>query len=284
MTHRHLRFGALLALTSAMFASLALVSANALDVTELPSAQHQYAAQVVVARGQPVEIAFTAVTQEGPLLAAASRSFENAIQMAIEDHSAVRGFPIQVNSVETSCFGDNAASAAAIVANPQNTAVLGNICSLGFESALPIYELAGVVTITGSASASFLPPLGPTVFNRTVVVIDADGDPGDIWLSQVSTLPSVLAWEQEYEARFGEPPGPFPALAALYFDSASLLLRRLQQVSRIVDGNLVIDRHALASEVRSTTKFQGVTCTVELVPATGNRVNDPAALTRCEEA
>lgn len=240
-------------------------------------------AQVVVERGQPVQFAFTADTTQNPVFAQFSNSAENAIQMAVEQHPTIRGFPIQVNHVETLCFpdSDNTASATAIVSNAQNTAVLGNLCTGGFATALPIYETAGVVTISGSATGSILPALGPTVFNRTAVVSDVVGDAGDIWASQISTLPSVLEWDQEYEAEFGVAPFLSP-LPALYFDAASLLLRRLQQVSRIVDGNLVIDRAALASAVRNTTKFQGVTCTVTLDP-TGNRVIDPAALARCAE-
>jgi ABC-type branched-subunit amino acid transport system substrate-binding protein len=239
-------------------------------------------AQVVVPRGQPVQFAFTADTTHVPLVAEFTASAEKAIQMAIEQHPMIRGFPVQVNDVETDCFGDTTLSATAIVSNTQNTAVLGNICSDGMVSALQIYEAAGVVTISGSASASFLPPLGPTVFNRTIVVSDAVGDAGDIWASQVATLPSVLEWEQEYEAEFGVAPFLEP-LTALYFDAASLLLRDLQQVSMIVNGNLVIDRAALSSAVRNTTNFQGVTCTITLDPLTGNRVNDPEALARCAE-
>ena len=228
---------------------------------------------VVVPRGQPVQIAFTADTTHVPLIAEVSTSAEDAIQMAIEQHPTIRGFRVQLNHVETDCAGDNTASATAIVSNTQDTAVLGNICSAGMASALPIYEAAGVVTISGSATASYLPPLGPTVFNRTAVVSDAPGDAGDIWASQVATLPSVLEWEQEFEAEFGMAPflEPYPAL---YFDAASLLLSRLQQVSRIVNGKLVINRAALASAVRHTTKFQGVSCAVTLDPLTGNRVDN----------
>jgi hypothetical protein len=84
-------------------------------------------------------------------------------------------------------------SATAIVTNTQNTAVLGNICSVGMVSALPIYEAAGVVTISGSATSSVLPALGPTVFNRTAVVSDASGDAGDIWPSSRSVSISMAA-------------------------------------------------------------------------------------------
>ena len=228
---------------------------------------------VVVPRGQPVQFAFTADTAE---LGDYSTAFKNAIQMAIEQHPRIKGFPIQVNDVETNCFDDNTASATAIVANTQNTAVIGNLCSFGFVSALPIYEAAGVVAISGSATADFLPgAFGPTVFNRTIV---RDGDGGAGWLSQVAALPSVLAWNQDYQAEFGT---AALDLAPFYFDAASLLLRRLKQVSKVVHGNLVIDRAALAEAVRNTADFKGVTCRITLEPATGNRINDPAALARC---
>jgi ABC-type branched-subunit amino acid transport system substrate-binding protein len=229
--------------------------------------------QVVVTRGNPVEIAFPAATEFPEF----STAFRNAIQLAIEAHPAIRGFPIRVNVIETTCFGDNAATAAAIVANHQNAAVIGHLCSSGFVSALPVYEAAGVVTISGSATGDSLPALAPTVFNRTAV---RDGDGGEAWLAEVAALPSVVAWSDAYKARFGT---AAPDLAPLYFDAASLLLRRLQQVSRIVDGKLVIDRAALADAVRTTARFQGVTCSLTFEPETGNRVNDLDALARCAD-
>ena len=239
--------------------------------------------EVVVPRGQAVEFAFTADTTQGEPFSSFSISAENAIRMAIEQHPAIRGFPIQVNNVESLCLdGDNTASANAIVSHTQNTAVLGNLCSDAYRSALPIYQAAGVTAISGSASADYLPPLGPNVFNRTIVAGNAVGDPGDVWLSQISTLPSVLAWEKQYTAEFGTNPALSP-LPALNFDAASLLVLRLQQVSRIEHGSLVINRAALANAIRNTTHFEGVTCTVTLDPSTGNRINDPAALTRCAQ-
>jgi ABC-type branched-subunit amino acid transport system substrate-binding protein len=262
-------FAAVVIAAAAVLASAA--SAGAQTIPTSPAAT----TTVVVPRGQPVQFALTVDTTHDPLIAEVSPSLENAIQMAIEQHPTIRGFRVQVNNVETDCFGDNTFSATAIVSNAQNTAVLGNICSSGMVSALPIYQAAGVVTISGSATGSFLPALGPTVFNRTAVVSDASGDPGDIWASQVATLPSALEWEQEFEAEFGTAPflEPYPAL---YFDAASLLLSDLQRVSKIVNGNLVINRAALASAVRATTNFQGVSCTITLDPATGNRINNLA--------
>jgi hypothetical protein len=259
------------ALIAATAVLLAAAPAGAQTVATSPTAT----STVVVPRGQPVQFAFTVDTTHDPLFAEVSASAEDAIQMAIEQHPTIRGFQVQMNNVETDCVGDNTLSATEIVSNTQNTAVLGNLCSSGMASALPIYQAAGVVTISGSATASSLPGLGPTVFNRTAVVSDAAGDPGDIWASQVATLPSVLEWEQEFEAEFGMTPflEPYPVL---YFDTASLLLNRLQQVSRIVNGELVINRAALASAVRNTTNFRGVSCTITLDPLTGNRINNLA--------
>lgn len=204
-----------------------------------------------------------------------SQSFANAITMAIERRPTIHGHPIAVNAVETSCAGDNSSSAAVIVANHQNTAVIGNFCSGGFASALPIYESAGVVAISGSATVDNLPALGPHVFNRTVV---SEGDGFDAWYTTVSVLPSDVAWQQAYQSRFGKAPMPY---ADLYYDAASLLIDELQRVSRISQGTLTINRAKLARAIRGTTRFHGVSCTITLDPASGNRVNDPSALARC---
>jgi ABC-type branched-subunit amino acid transport system substrate-binding protein len=237
----------------------------------------------VVPRGQRVQLVFAADTTEAPVFTDVTASVENAIQMAVERHPTLRGFPISISSVETTCLTtDNTLSANAIVADTQNVAVLGNLCSGGLATALPIYQAAGIVAISGSATASSLPQLGPSVFDRTAVASDAQGDAGDRWLTRVAALPAVLEWARAYRSEFGSDPylQPFPAL---YYDATRLLIARLQRVSAVVDGNLVINRAALASAVRYTSDFPGVTCTITLDPATGNRINDSAALNRCAE-
>ena len=201
--------------------------------------------------------------------------------MAIGEHPTVRGFPIQINETDPPCFsgdvaGGNLAAATGVVSNPENAAVIGNICSFGLESALPIYETADLVTLSGSATGDFLPSLGPDVFNRTAV-----DDPNfDAWYALVTALPSDLAFQQDYQTEFGAPP---PAFTDLNFEAASLLLSDLRKLSRIVNGNLVIDQAALTKAVRNTTNYQGVTCTVTLDPSTGNRVDDPTSLARCAQ-
>jgi ABC-type branched-subunit amino acid transport system substrate-binding protein len=237
----------------------------------------------VASRGQPVEIAYT------PDLTGATSNFAasltNAVQMAVEAHPTIRGFPIQINTVNTPC-GDStadAAAAASVVANAQNVGVIGPFCSTAAAVQLPIYQAAGVVTISGSTTNPFLPPLGPSVFN-SIAISDSCCPYNDLstpWYATVETLPSVLAWRQAYTTEFGAAPATF---ADLYYDSTNLLIRNLQNTSS-VDGNgsLMINRAALAQSVRQTTKYQGVTCTITLDPTSGYRINDPTALSRCAD-
>lgn len=233
--------------------------------------------QVVIQRGQPVQVAFADdLTGFGSGFAV---SLANAFQMAVEAHPTIRGFPVQINLVDAPC-GDTTADVAAavsIVANSQNVGVLGQLCSFGFDQALPVYQSGGLVTITGSATADALPSFASTVFNRTAVNDGAGFEP---WYASVSLLPRDLHWREAYAVEFGSPPAPF---ADLYYDAASLLIRNLQNVSILDDGNLVINRAALAQAVRNTTKYQGVSCTITLDAATGNRLNDATALSQCKE-
>jgi ABC-type branched-subunit amino acid transport system substrate-binding protein len=121
------------------------------------------------------------------------------------------------------------------------------------------------------------------VFNRTTVndTCCPFVDEFNLWYATLVTLPSDVAWQQSYSAEFGAPPAAF---ADLYYDATSLLIRNLQNVSSIDSGrNLVVDKGALAQAVRSTTHYQGVSCRITLDPATGNRLNDPTALSRCAD-
>jgi ABC-type branched-subunit amino acid transport system substrate-binding protein len=230
-------------------------------------------ANVVVPRGQSVRVA-VAVPLSGPL-ADFGTSFVKAAQMAVELHPNVRGFPVELDPFDANCFGTDAAAASAIVADAQILGVIGHACSSGFAAALSIYEAAGVVTISGSATADSLPALGPTVFNRTAV---SEGDGFADWYARVTALPSDVVWREAYVAEFGQPPAPF---ADLYYDATLLLLHQLHDVGTLDRGSLVVDRAALAAAVRHTVGFRGVSCTITLDPATGHRINDAAALDRC---
>jgi ABC-type branched-subunit amino acid transport system substrate-binding protein len=241
-----------------------------------PAATH--GPQVLVPRGRPLQIAFANDSGSG-----FGTTLADAVKMAVRAQPLVRGFRVQVTTVDTPTCGNPpsawhaaVSSASAIVANPQYVAVIGQVCSFGFAQALPIYERAGIVVISGSATSPSLGQAGPTVFDRTTV-----NDYGeDTWYSTVQALPSDVAWQQAYTAQFGAAPGMF---ADLYFDAASLLIRDLRRVSRVdARQNLVVDRNALARAIRGTTAYRGVTCRITLDPSTGDRLDDPAALASCQ--
>jgi ABC-type branched-subunit amino acid transport system substrate-binding protein len=269
---------ALLALTLALPASANRVHKKCAHIRATTSST-----QLVVPHGQPVQVALA--TDLSGLTSAFAASLENAVQMAVEAHPAIRGFPIEIDLVNMPC-GDATADLMAttnIVANAQNVAVLGPFCSTADAVALPVFEAADLVTISGSTTNPSLPPLGPDVFN-SVDVSDSCCpyvDLSDPWYAIVATLPGDLAWRQAYSLEFGMAP---MAVADLYYDAASLLIRNLQSTSSVdVSANLVINRAALAQAVRATTKYQGVTCTITLDPTTGYRINDPTTLSRCAD-
>jgi hypothetical protein len=227
------------------------------------------ASSVVLAPGQPIEIAVP-VDQTTPGYAPYGTAARNAAQMAIESDPRIKGFVVQQDDVASGACSDptaNAGAANLIVANPHVVGVVGHECSTGLAGALPIYESAGVVILSGSASLPSLTGLAPTVFDRTIVD-DSDGE--STWLPAVEQLPSVLAWHQRYQARFGISPTSY---AELYYDAANLLLNAINQVATLdASGDLVIDRGTLAAAVRHTTNFQGVSGCISLL-AGGNRLN-----------
>jgi ABC-type branched-subunit amino acid transport system substrate-binding protein len=166
--------------------------------------------EVVVPRGQSLQIAF--VNDSGSGFAT---SLANAVQRAVEAHPSLRGFPIEINPVNAQTCGDPAtagavatAAASSVTANLQNVAVLGQVCSFGFAQALAIYEQAGVVTLSGSATNPTLPSAAPTVFDRTTL----DDNGFDLWYATVATLPSDFAWRQAYSHEFGGAPADFADL------------------------------------------------------------------------
>jgi ABC-type branched-subunit amino acid transport system substrate-binding protein len=244
------------------------------------------AGTVVVSRGQHVEIA-VALDRSTEIGAPITPGIANAIRMATQLVPSIRGFRVQLDPYDAPCGGDEAVGpdasvASSVVANPQIVAVIGHECSYAFSggavlgddgfcltpatpNALAIYEAAGIPTVNGSTTSPCLPADGPTVFNRTAV----DDTGFDVWYAAVQALPSDRLWSAIYAFEFGTPPTEY---ADLYFDATVLLLARLDQVSRVSGGRLVIDRAALAQAIRHTTGFPGVSGSITLDPATGNRM------------
>src|SRR5262249_3827260 len=231
---------------------------------------------VVVPRGQPIQIAFAADSGfDG------TASLADAIQMAVDNHGGVLGFPIRIDAVNAPTCGipPNAVSAATsaaykITANLQNVAVLGQVCSFGFAQALPIYQKAGMAVVSGSATNPSMPAAGPTVFNRTIV----DDNRLNEWYPVISQLPVDLAWRLDYTVKFRAPPSDY---ADLYYDAASIVLDDIAGASQVdAKGELIVNRAALASAVRNTSGYPGVTCSVTIDSA-GDRTDDEAAISAC---
>ena len=262
------------------FVSIALAISTAFLAAGQPA--HAEAGQLIVPRGSTVQVAVVLpFTGDLDRLGVAAW---NAVQLAVEKQSRIKGFPVQLNRFDGPCGPDgglNLLAANQVVANPQNVAVIGHFCSNHFKEALPVYEAAGVVTISGSATGALVPAFGPGVFN-SVAVSDACcpfQDNFNPWYATVWQLPSDLFWRQHIYLRdFGVAP---PDYADLYYDAASLLLTRIAGVASLdAGGNLIIDRATLAQAVRATTGFVGVTCDITLNES-GYRLNDPASLATC---
>jgi len=273
--------------------SIVIVAVAALTCAALASAGTQGATGNGVVRvppGQPLQIAVVLDTQS-PEIGALGAGARNAIQMAVGGRT-IRGFPVQLNLLDVpalvaddpNAIADNTAAARQVAANAQNVAVLGHEASLTFggveapvgacpaptsDSALSVYEAAGIATLNGSTTNPCLPPIGPTVFNATAV----PGAAFDGWYQSVQQLPSDLAWRVAYQSQFGVAATDF---ADLYYDAANVLLGALQSVAKIANGNLVVPRSALAEAVRATTGFCGVTGALNL-DATGYRTNAPGS-------
>jgi ABC-type branched-subunit amino acid transport system substrate-binding protein len=231
---------------------------------------------IVVPRGEPLRIAVAAPVS-GPL-AQFGTAAVNGVTLALEDHPRVRGFPVVKAVFDAPCsLPKDAMAAEAIVGDPGLAGVVGPLCSEPSVTTLPMYEQAGIVVISPTATSLGLGAYAPTTFNRTTV----DNDSFDPWYSRVATLPRNVDFRARYEDRFGPAPPDF-LVADLAYDAALLLLDSLKRSSTVQGGRLVIDRAALAAAVRATNELQGVTCTISFEPD-GDRIHDDISLDRCAE-
>ena len=226
-----------------------------------------YLEEVQVTQGAPIQIAVSVdLSDEASEIGLSSLK---AVKMAVEDFGAIQGFSIQLNEYDSECnFLGGLTAAVDILDNPQNTGVIGHTCSVSFSGALPYFEKAGLVTISGSTTNAYIPTLAPSVFNRTV--LDDSVQPSQIWVPLMQNLNSVQNWRTGYLNRFGEEPDDY---AVFFYDAARILLERIKQTAELQpDGSLLIDRSALASAVRATSNYQGVTGRIDLNEQ-GNRVD-----------
>lgn len=223
---------------------------------------------VIITPGNPIEIA-VAMYYGFPTV---QDSFD-AVTMALADYGDIKGFAIQDNHYDAGCdtpSGENAAND--IVANAQNAGVIGPLCSSSTMGAGPIFEANGIVMISASNTGSSVPGSGPNIFNRVVLEDPYFAD----WDLKIGSLSSVQSWQADFLALYGRQPDEF---AKYTYDATTLLLKRIEQVSQLNGGNLEIDRAKLATAVRDTFDFAGVTGQIALA-SNGNRVDTQSASVR----
>ncbi len=202
---------------------------------------------VVVQPGETINLA-ASVDLTGPVTFIGDDAVR-ALQMAIEDHGPIEGFDVQFAEFDSACdFASGEQAALQVIQDPSIVGVIGHICSSSVKGGAPIYEEAGLVMLSGSATMQTVPAYGPTVFNRTIFS-DFDHDSA-YWLDELRGQQSVQAWNYDFGARFGLEPSNF---AVLYYDAARLLLERIEETAVLQGGELLINRAALAAAVRDTT-------------------------------
>jgi hypothetical protein len=216
---------------------------------------------VIITPGNPIEIA-VALDFNWPTV----QDWFDAVEMAFADYGDIKGFALQQNHYDAGCDTPNGENAAnAIVANAQNAGVIGPLCSSSTVGAAPIFEANGFVMISPSNTGSSVPSFGPNIFNRVVLEDPYFED----WEIAIESLASVQSWQADFLAQYGRQPDLF---AKYTYDATTLLLTRIKQVSKLNGGNLEIDRAKLATAVRDTFDFRGVTGQIALA-FNGNRVN-----------
>jgi len=214
--------------------------------------------QVIVPPGGTIHIGLVAdfsgiVSQLGPLK-------RNAVQMAIDDKSLIKGFPASVTVADGGCNEAMGATAAGtMVSDPTIVGVIGHSCSVSCKPGASVYEGAHLVMISPSCTGPDVSAPGYQVFNRVCIRDDQGGDARN---AQVVNTGAYQDLARRYQSRYGQSLDSegLDIFAAYAYDAAGILIRAIEQVA-VVDasGNLVIGRQALANAVRATSGYQGVT-------------------------
>jgi branched-chain amino acid transport system substrate-binding protein len=125
------------------------------------------------------------------------------------------------------------------------------------------YDADAAVLVTQMAGAS----LGDAKFfgcdgTYGANYLDLSGSASEGSYSTYVPIPPSDAFNQfsaDYEAAYGDPQGKLSPFSPHGYDSVSVILYAIDEVSTASDGKLTIPRHALALAVRSLKDFQGLT-------------------------
>jgi ABC-type branched-subunit amino acid transport system substrate-binding protein len=261
MNYRKLLKGLVFGLIATMLLIGLTSCAQEPDNTPRP---HDPWGEVIVPPGGTINLAFvSALTGDW---AAAGESHKNAVLMAIEDVDTIKGFSVSVHAiVDSGCDPEMSELAAKTVTSDSSiVGVVGPWCSWAYEAAAPIYEGANLVVISPGAMMAELTEGESEVFNRVVTRLDRAGYYVD---RQVVNTSEYQEFASRYLSIYGE---PIPKIewdgddwgyqAAFAYDAACILIHSIEQVAELdASGNLVIGRQNLASAVRVTSEYQGVT-------------------------
>ena len=234
---------------------------------------------VHVLPGEPIKLAYQGhetgpdfVNPDlGPNLA--PHPFMQASQKSAEDFGLIHGFSAELIPFDDRCgAGEGASTASALVSDPEIVAVIGPICSASAIEALPIYEIAKIAVISGSATQPDLVLFGPAVFNRVILNDDQMQDIGFVLAVDSEAMPSVHAFHSEFHAWGGAPliEGANSYLPYQY-DAVGVLLSALERTAEVQDdGSLLVDRDLLLGNLREMDNYPGITGPISIT-STGDR-------------
>jgi len=144
------------------------------------------------------------------------------------------------------------------------SAQLADVATLGPELVYyGGYDADAAVLVTQMAGAG----LGDAKFfgcdgTYGVNYIELAGSASESTYSTYVPIPPSDAFDQfraDYEAAYGDPQGKLSPFSPHGYDSVSVILSAIWDVSVESDGKLIIPRHALALAVRGLKDFQGLT-------------------------
>ncbi|HEX2172874.1 MAG TPA: ABC transporter substrate-binding protein, partial [Dehalococcoidia bacterium] len=102
---------------------------------------------VTVRPGDPIKLGFVAALSGE--YAGLGIDEQRGVELAVEDMSQVKGFPVQVQVEDDGCSADGATAAARkIAADPQIVGVVGHLCSNASVPASTVYEQSRIVMIS----------------------------------------------------------------------------------------------------------------------------------------
>jgi len=179
----------------------------------------------------------------------------DAIQLAVSDYGQIAGFPIEIINVDSTCSPEGGKAAADELMKTENlAAIVGTTCSSALREAMWIWDQAHIVFISPSASLGELSTHGIDVFNRTMYSMDVN--PGDEPPADPNSA-GYQTFSASFEAAYGRE--CCVDYAAEAYDAAMILLHAIEAVSEIdSNGQLLIPRQWLASTVRDTSRYPGV--------------------------